>query len=192
MIETILNHGAFHEQINQLLIQWPAQLVGFIALFLGVWSFSQKNDQRLKIMMGFYCIVLATHYYLLGAFVGAAVVIITALRGFLSAWRRVPRPFAFLFVVFYFIFGFYNYSVWLDLLPIVSSSCSAVALFYLKGILMRLVLIASTTCFIIYNISVGSIGPTIMEFFIWGANALTIWRLYCDRQLDQSIARREI
>lgn len=116
------------------------------------------------------------HYKLLGANTGAAIVLITAIRNGLSLQTKIPKQTAFVFMAFYLTFGLYQYETWTDILPL-SSIAASYALFYTKGLPLRLTLLFCTICFIIYNISVGSIGPTIMETLILITNAHTILRI---------------
>ena len=44
----------------------PSQIVGYVALVLGITAFLQKRDQRLRLMVSIQSIAYAAHFWLLG------------------------------------------------------------------------------------------------------------------------------
>jgi hypothetical protein len=158
----------------------PAQLVGYLALILGVTAFLQRNDQRLRLFSASQCIVYALHFYLLGnvpAAIGAAV---SSARSAISMRYRSP----FLVVIFLGVV------LWLGLhfargaaawLPIVASGAAAVAMFLCRGITMRVILLGCTLLWLVNNLLCGSIGGTILEILIATINSSTIVRMVMAR-----------
>lgn len=159
-----------------------AQAVGFIALIVSVFGFSIKNEIRMKRMITLSCAILGLHYALMGAVVGSAVILITGTRNLLSSFKKIPSYWAFIFMLFYLAVGFYRYESWIDALPVFSSSVSTFGLFYLSGIKMRLTLLISAACFVVYDFNVGSIGPCIMEFLILASTVKVIYALYQEQK----------
>lgn len=160
-----------------------AQIIGFLALGLGVAGLLHPCDRRLKILLSLQSFTLSIHYALMGAHSGAVVTMITALRNLLSL-KADLKPVAFVFISMYVVFGFSRYQVWYDILPILACCSSTLAMFYLRDIYLRFVLLGSTACFFIFNLFVGSIGPAIMEAMMLGANLRTIAKLNDRNRVD--------
>ena len=62
-------------------------------------------------------------------------------------------------------------------IPVVGSSLGAVAVFTMRGIPMRLVLLTSTACWLANNVLAGSIGGVVLESIIAAASLSTVVRL---------------
>jgi hypothetical protein len=68
-------------------------------------------------------------------------------------------------------------------LPIAGGCLATAALFLMRGIPMRVVLLASTLCWLANNILSGSIGGTMLETTIACANISTMIRLFRARAI---------
>ena len=154
----------------------PAQLVGYLALVLGVAGFLQRDDRRMKLLVAGECFVLVAHFALLGRPSAATSALVSGFRNGLSAWYR---------------------SAWLAAaataatlglavavgttgagwIPVLGSSAAGIALFTMRGIPMRLVVLASTCCWLVNNVLAGSIGGTVLESLIATASIATIVRM---------------
>ena len=71
----------------------------------------------------------------------------------------------------------FNRKELVDLLPVASALLGTSAVFYLSGIRMRLVMMLSTIFWIIHNAVFISIGPLLMELFIFAVTARTVYKL---------------
>ena len=154
----------------------PAQLAGYVALTLGVITYSQKNDFRLKLWSVAQSLAYGLHYYLLGNLGAMSSFLVSSARSGTAAYVRRPW-FAALFVGFYFGFGSLVASGLAGWLPIFANSISTCAMFMLSGAAMRLTILCATMMILTTNILSGSIGGTILECFIAGANIITVVRL---------------
>ncbi len=66
----------------------PAQLLGYLALVLGVSAFLQRDDRRLRLLLVAECVAYLFHFALLGNPPAAASVGVSATRNLLSLrWR---------------------------------------------------------------------------------------------------------
>lgn len=155
---------------------YVAQGVGFLALIFGVISLSHHRDNHLKGWLAVQSFTLSIHYALMDAYAGAVVTMISALRNYLSI-RGSVNPAAFAFLALYVVFGLSRYEVWYDLLPMIASCSSTLAIFYLKGLHMRIVMFCAAFMYFLFNIFVGSIGPMIMEAMMMGANLRTMRKM---------------
>lgn len=162
-----------------------AQSLGIIAWGMGLVAASQKSDARLKSIYAAMCIVMAVHFSMLGAYVGAITVIITAIRNVVSIKTKWPSL-AFVFVAAYIIVGVYKYQTPIDVFATLASILSTFSLFYLSGIRMRAALVVTFSLWLVHNIVVGSIGGIMLEI---GNLTLVIWRSWRMHQENLSQAK---
>src|SRR5512146_3080121 len=66
----------------------PAQLLGYVALVLGVSAFLQRDDRRLKLLIAAECFVYVAHFLLLGRPPAASSAGVSGVRNLLSVWFR--------------------------------------------------------------------------------------------------------
>ena len=153
-----------------------AQSIGYVAFLLGASAFLQKNDRHLKFLNGSQCVFYALHFVLLGNYPASGSLVVSAARSFLSIKTR-SRWVAAFFLVLNVAVGFALVHSRLGWLPIAGGCLATTALFLLRGIPMRLVLLVSTLCWLTNNIVSGSIGGTLLEITIASANVSTMLRL---------------
>jgi hypothetical protein len=153
-----------------------AQCVGYAAFLLGASAFLQKNDRRLKFLNGSQCVFYAAHFALLANYPAAGSLAVSAARSFLSLKSR-SRWLAFFFLLANIAVGValaHSRAGWM---PIAGGCLATIALFLMRGVPMRFVLLASTLCWLTNNLISGSIGGTMLETTITFANISTIVRL---------------
>lgn len=158
----------------------PAQLVGYLALVLGIAAFLQKKDQRLRFLNATQCLVYAVHFYLLGNAPAAASTSVSSVRSFVSIRYR-SRILAVFFVGIILSLGIHFAASPSGWLPIISSCVSTVGMFLFRGVALRLILLGCTLLWLINNVLSGSIGGTILEVLIGTINLSTIVRILLDR-----------
>jgi hypothetical protein len=154
-----------------------AQLLGFLALCVGIYAFSRTDDQQLRAGQAVQSFILALHFYLLGAGSAAAIALLAGIRNSISLYKSI-KNIAVVFLIIYIFVGFYTYEYLIDVLPVLSALLGTTAIFYLSGIPMRLLMMFSTSLWIIHNVVVGSVGPLLMELFILAVTARTTFILW--------------
>lgn len=154
-----------------------AQSIGYLAFLFGAAAFLQKNDPRLKFLNGTQCIFYALHFTLLGNLPAAGSLGISAARSFVSM-KTQSRWLAALFLTLNVVVGSMLVHSRLGWLPIAGGCLATTALFLMRGIPMRVVLLSSTLCWLANNILSGSIGGTMLETTIACANVSTMIRLF--------------
>ena len=154
----------------------PAQVVGYVALVLGVTGFLQRDDRRLKLFVACECFVYVVHFTLLGRPPAASSALVSGARTLLSVRFRSAWLAAASVAL--------NVGLALALttrgagwLPVVGSCLGAVAVFTMQGIPMRLVLLASTSLWLVNDLLSRSIGGTVLESLIAAASISTIVRM---------------
>jgi hypothetical protein len=166
----------------------PAQVVGYLALILGVTAFLQKSDQRLKFFNAVQSLVYGLHFVLLGHLPACASSLVSSLRSFLalryrSLWLGAVMIAANLALGVAFVT---NWSGWL---PVVGSCIATFAIFTMRGVPFRLVLLASTLLWLANNVIAGSIGGTILELANAAINISTMIRMA--RSSPESLSPRD-
>jgi hypothetical protein len=153
-----------------------AQCIGYIAFILGVSAFLQKSDRRLKALNSCQSLVYAVHFTLLGNPSAAACSLISGIRAYLSLKTRSPYLAAVIIginVALGFVFA-KGVAGWL---PVIGACLGTLAMFLMRGVRMRIVLLMSTSMWLANNILSGSIGGTLLETTIATVNSITIIRL---------------
>jgi hypothetical protein len=140
----------------------PAQIVGYIALALGVTAFLQKSDQRLKFFNATQGLVYALHFVLLGSLPASASSLISSLRSFLALrYRSWLLGAAMVAANVALGVAFVKHATgWL---PVIGSCIATIAIFTMRGVPFRAVLLVSTLLWLTNNIIAGSIGGTLLR-----------------------------
>ncbi|XHS79256.1 YgjV family protein [Burkholderiaceae bacterium UC74_6] len=154
----------------------PAQLLGYIAFVFGVACFLQTDDRRFRLFMSVECLSYVLHFALLGQPTAVASSLVSLGRSVASMYWRT-RALALVFLGANVLLGWWLFSGWLSLLPIVASCIGTVALFFLQGIPMRALMLLGTGCWIANNLLVGSIGGSLLELSVAAVNGWTLWKL---------------
>jgi len=154
----------------------PAQLAGYIAFAVGIAAFLQRDDRRLRAMIGAQAFTYAVHFYLLGSTPAVVASLVTCARAFISLRTR-SRAVAVLLIAGNLVLGALTARSAASALPIAATTLGTIAFFWFDGISLRLVLLGATACWLLNNVLVGSIGGTLLELFIGASNVLTCYRL---------------
>ncbi|WP_089139512.1 YgjV family protein [Vibrio rumoiensis] len=162
----------------QYLLDLPfAQWLGFLSFALGISTFYQKDDRKLKLVMLIFQLNNVLHFYLLGSDISAISTFLSFLRTGTAIHTSSKIASAF-FIVVSAVLGLWMANGALDLLPILGSILGTIAIFHLKGIQMRIAFIIGTICWLANNIFIGSIGGSLLEATLLTVNLFTIMRLY--------------
>lgn len=153
-----------------------AQAFGLVSLALGVSTFYQKDDRKLKIVMLIFNLNHLIHYFLLGSIVSAFSALLSVFRTAMSI-KTSSKLVAFIFMAITFISGVLLTEHLWQLWPILGSMIGTYTLFVLKGIKMRIGFLLGGCCWLTNNILVGSIGGTLLEMTAITMNLITIYRL---------------
>ncbi|MGG5575076.1 YgjV family protein [Vibrio diazotrophicus] len=156
-----------------------AQALGLVSFALGISTFYQKDDRKLKIIMLIFNMNHLLHYLLLGSMTSALSAALSAARTGTSIYTS-SRYVAAVFIVLGLSLGLSISNHWWDMWPIVGTVIGTFAVFMLRGIAMRIAFLVGGICWLINNIIVGSIGGTMLEATLICVNLLTMFRLVRD------------
>ena len=164
-------------------MQWfsTAQVVGYAAFVLGAVAFLQNNDRRLKMLLGAQGLVYGAHFLLLGNAAAAAAAALSGTRSFLAVKSR-SIILAIVFVAASLAIGFFFAGHGPGWLVVIASIAGTLSMFLLRGIPLRVVLLAGTLLWLTNDILSRSIGGTMLETLIAIVNLSTIVRLLRDEK----------
>lgn len=164
----------------------PAQLIGYVALVLGVSAFLQKSDTRLKVLIAAESVAYVVHFVLLGNYTASGSAGVSCVRNLVSIRSRATVWIVFFLGVNVAIGAVYAKGLagWL---PITASCLATVAIFRLQGIVMRFVLLICTLLWLVNNGLSGSIGGTVLESIIALVNLSTIVRLFLEGRRSRRV-----
>ncbi|MFA0438810.1 permease [Vibrio sp. 10N.286.49.C2] len=154
-----------------------AQAVGLCSFLLGISTFYQKEDKKLKVVMLLLNVNHLIHFLLLGSITSAIGALISALRTCTAMYTKSWWA-AGLFVALAVGSGVGFAQHWHQLLPLVGSIIGTYSIFKLNGIALRVGFLLGAACWLTNNLIIGSIGGSLMEISVIGMNLFTIFRLY--------------
>jgi hypothetical protein len=154
----------------------PAQLAGYIALALGITAFLQKSDDRFKFFNATQGLVYSLHFVLLGNLPASTSSLLSSLRSFLALRYRSWLLGAVIICANVGLGAVFarNKAGWL---PVIGSSIATIAIFTMRGVPFRCVLLASTLLWLANNIISRSIGGTVLELANASINISTMIRM---------------
>jgi hypothetical protein len=153
-----------------------AQIVGYLALALGITAFLQKSDHRLKFFNATQGLFYALHFLLLGNLPACSSSLLSSLRSFL-ALRFRSLPLGALILAANIGLGVRFANSRAGWLPVVATCIATIAIFTMSGIPFRCVLLASTLLWLANNILARSIGGTALELSNAVINITTMIRM---------------
>jgi Bacterial inner membrane protein len=165
--------GVNHAQVSALS---APQLVGYLALVLGVISFLQRDDKRLKQLSALQGCAYGLHFLLLHNLPASANGFLSLARNF-TALRTRSNTALYVFLALVGLAGVLFVRTPQGLLPMAGGLIAAVAVFKLDGIQLRLAFLCCTLLWLANNLLSRSIGGTLLELFVLTANGITILRL---------------
>jgi hypothetical protein len=169
----------------------PAQLVGYLAFFLGVIAFLQKADRRLKQFSASQSLIYSVHFLMLGNLPACAASFLSSTRSALALRYRSLMLGA-VMVALNLAAGAVFVRTPAGWFPVIGSCIAAAAMFTVSGVPLRCALFCSTLLWLTNNIISGSIGGTMLEIAIAAINSSTIVRMLREQAVaspeDESLA----
>lgn len=159
----------------------PAQVAGYVALVLGIAAFLQTDDRKLKVLIALEGLAYVAHFIALGVPSAAGSAAVSSARTLLSlrfrsVWLAVVAVAAALAVPLALSTRGVGW------LPVAGSVLGAVAVCTMRGLAMRVVLLAATSCWLANNLVSGSVGGTVLESLVLAASLVTLLRMLAARR----------
>ena len=143
------------------------QLIGFFGLGMSVGAFQFKKHGQIIFCKIISALCFSLHYALLGAWSGAVLELISAVRDVLFR-RQVKRNVSTLptiigFGIFVIVTGVIAYDGWLSLLPVACKLLTTVSYGMKNEKWLRRITMPSSFLWIVYNFSVHSISGMVTD-----------------------------
>ena len=171
----------FLDSLQTLFWQHPwAQLVGLIALVIGISAFLQKHDDLLRRNLTVYTLLMGIQFAMLGLWAGALAAWLGTIRTYISIrTKNIWVMSAFLITLW--AVALPNATELVDYFPILGTSLGTWAMFREKGLRMRALMFLGTVSWLSHNFLVGSIGGTAIEAVFLVVNARTMFTLFAEK-----------
>ena len=146
-----------------------AQFIGIIAFCLAVWSFQQNEHKKIVLLQLVANLCFALHFYLIGAYTGALLNLIGAVRSVVFVCKDKKWASSNWWLVFFSFIciaaGIYTWKNAASVLPIIAMVLTTVAFGIPNPKLTRLVAFPSSPLWLIYNVLSQSWGGVATEVF---------------------------
>ena len=138
-----------------------AQVFGFLALSLVILTFQSNNRNTMQYLKIAASGLFFLHFALLGAWTGAVMNIITALRSYIfkerftQAWAG-KKIWLYLFIIIFTVAGILTWEGYRSLLPIIGMIFGTIAFWMKSPRQIRIMVLFASPCWIAYNLIVHS------------------------------------
>jgi len=163
------------------------QGIGIIGLLFAVISFQKNSSKGILLFQILASTTFILHFLLIGAYTGSALNFIGVVRNLLFYYigsRRRNKSenhankklWLYLFIVIYIIAGSLTYKNFYSIFPIVGTIFSTVSLWIKNPKYIRLVMLPSSPCWMIYNFVNMSIAGVMTELFVMSSLIVAMLR----------------
>jgi hypothetical protein len=161
------------------------QIIGFLALALALLVF-QVNKRRTMLQLQLYsCVLYVIHFFLLGAFTGAALNVVGGARSYVfDVYKnhKYARVFPAVFILLFSTAALITWEGYYSLLPVAASIGGTLAFWQNNPKTIRIISLISPPLWLAYNIVVGSYAGIINEVFLFGSTIVGIIRFDMSRK----------
>lgn len=158
------------------------QFFGLASLVLCVLAFSNKQDDRLLLLLISANVAFVLQFLFFESWTAAALSLLVIVR--IALARRFPRSLKAMTMVLAAsgVASVLTWQSWADLPAMVAMVLGTVGMFLLRGIPMRIFLGLAALAWTVSHVLAGSVGGTLAEVLVFSTNAITIYRLYQTKQ----------
>lgn len=145
-----------------------AELVGFMASGLFLYSSGLKDDAKLSFFYTLGCFVLSVHLFMLEAYAGGASTLLSAFRNIAARRDKtgvVKNIFMFVFLGMFAYYCF-NHEHWSQILVPLASVVMSVGFIYLKGNGLTFCMVLSCAIWLVYGVCINSHSIVFLEVAI--------------------------
>ena len=156
------------------------RLFGIGGLIFTVIPFQFNKHKRIVLFKMTSELLFAAQYFLMGAYTGAVLDLISGLRNFLFyrfvEKKRSTAPIIILFGVFVVVLGLLSWNSWLSLLPIGAKILTTVSYGMKNERLLRFITLPSCLLWISYNGIIGSWEAMLADFLALFSILIAIYK----------------
>jgi len=168
-----------------------SQLFGAASFAYGIYGFLHPADRNFRTAFAISSVLMAAHYALLGAWVGVAICFVAAGRYWVANKTRSTWWMTF-FMALGMACGYFTYLGPQSALPVLANILATYAVFQLRGVPLRAVMLAVSACWITYNVTHGSLVGITQEAFYSALNIYTIASVLYSRKGRQPITAHSV
>lgn len=154
-----------------------SQILIGVAICTDTISFQFKERKKIVACLLISCILISTHFMLLGHWTAAFLALIAALR-FATNIFTTSKKLMVLFLVANIIISIITYEGLLSILSCAGSLFGTVASFCKEDKLLRQLMLVGTMLWIVHNFLAGSPGAVLMEVIFISSNLVGYFRFY--------------
>ena len=157
------------------------QAIGFVAMFIGIFSYQAKTRTGILLLQMTASLFWMTQFFLLGAYTGAFLNVVGAVRNLIYSCKEKVRFFkspavpALIMAAFVTV-GVLTYDGIMSLLPVAAMLISSVSLYITEERKIRLLSFLVSPPWLVYDAYSGSIPGVIAEVFTICSIGIAIWR----------------
>ncbi len=153
-----------------------ANMLGVIGSAIHIYALSNTCDARMKKVTAFSSVFFAGYFFLLNLPIAGFCTLVTIARYYLAAnktgWYWIP------FSLFYIaVAAAIPPDDWIHLYPAISSVIGTYALFNMRGLPFRILMISMTFLWILYGIYSEAYIVAVKEALLFAASAYAIYKL---------------
>jgi hypothetical protein len=153
---------------NVLMFQIFIQLIGIIGLLIALLSFQKEKRGSILAYLIVAQVIFVLHFALLGAWIGAVMNAISALRSYISSQRMTKKwcssnLWLYFFIIISWISGLFIWKSILSILPIIAMTIDSYATWNKNPKFIRLLTAIPRPLWFIYNYSVLSYAGMLSE-----------------------------
>lgn len=154
-----------------------SQILIAIAICTDTMSFQFKERKKIVACLLISCILISTHFMLLGHWTAACLGLVAALR-FATSMFTTSKKLMVLFLVANIAILFFTYAGLLSILGCAGGLFGTVASFCKEDKLLRQLMLIGTILWIVHNVLAGSPGAVLMEAIFISSNLVGYFRFY--------------
>ena len=154
----------------------PAQILGFIAMFVDIRASYQKKDQQLKKMHALASLIFSAHFFLLSAWVGAASELLNSVRTYMSI-KGIKKKTGIFFCLVYALLMLIMSDGFITHLPFIASISITYGIYFCHGKKLRLLYLLGWFLWLVYSIAVVSVGAIILFMILCSTTTYTILKM---------------
>lgn len=160
-----------------------AQIVGFIAMGLGIVSYQSKKRETILILQILSNVCWSVQYLMLGAFSAVAANVIGVIRNVIYTFRgkyrfASSRIVPIISAIAFIVFGALTYSTVLDILPVAAMLIATVAFYLTNEQMIRILSLGISLSWFTYGVFAGSIASMISDGMIFITILIAIVRYH--------------
>ena len=143
------------------------QAIGFAGTIILALSFQQRTRERIHFLMMFSSMFFAIHFFLIVAYTGCIMNIISIMRSFIfynyrRKWAR-SRLWLVVFLIVSIVAGILTWKNAWSCLPVIGMLLTTVGLWMKNPARIRVITISGLPCWFTYNLVSGSIAGVVTE-----------------------------